>query len=599
LMDGDAYRVDYTDFDARIEIKTGDDAFTLLHAVGFDNVPAMGFDGVAMNREGGARWFIMHNPAGNVKSAIGNNGEFNRFNPDIRYSFAGESAVSGDKSRLAEVWAMIKPLTDEIRNRMRDLEDRQYSLTPDEEMEYSGYMDRLDPLFDPEVVRQRTGWFQGFDGRWRFEIPDADARLQVPYDQYWEKCKAKLGEQAAFLDGDSTHKYPRLRLDQVLDHLALFEAYPQLRNVRVFYDPSLSIIGGTYGYFNRTKNEIGLSPWIDDVQALSTLLHETQHAIQFIEGFAIGANSDDFWERSNSVDLFSDAEAKLARVSVLRPDLAATRAAFDRFQTEMATKYNVKFFDDQLRYDDRAERVLHGQMSADESAERSRLLAAYGGLLDGSPEAREFADALVQRHFAMLDQHGRGGVRHTSSREQYLCLAGEIESRAVQTRQTMTQASLAENAPYASEGIASEDVILHFENGTSIVDARKASLRCLERRAAWALQRDPGSYEHCIDGLVNAFSRSRDVLPLLRPAVAGDVRLLGGSPRVGWTVSWSDQNGRETRSEIRPTYREALAVFWESAVPVSDLKFDRDSRLKYPLQADCKTVAPACESLCA
>ena len=28
---------------------------------------------------------------------------------------------------------------------------------------------------DPEAIRQETGWFQGYDGKWRFEIDDSKA----------------------------------------------------------------------------------------------------------------------------------------------------------------------------------------------------------------------------------------------------------------------------------------------------------------------------------------------------------------------------------------------------------------------------------------
>lgn len=74
--DNGKYQVEYTDFDARIEIKSGADAFTLFRAVGFDNLPAAGFDGLMMRREGGQTWVVMHRPDGNVKSATGNSGEF-------------------------------------------------------------------------------------------------------------------------------------------------------------------------------------------------------------------------------------------------------------------------------------------------------------------------------------------------------------------------------------------------------------------------------------------------------------------------------------------------------------------------------------------
>lgn len=77
--DGDEFIVRFTDFDAQVEIRTGEQAHTLFKAIGWDNLPAAGYDGMVMTREGGQRWVVMHRPSGNVKSAIGNSGEFNGF----------------------------------------------------------------------------------------------------------------------------------------------------------------------------------------------------------------------------------------------------------------------------------------------------------------------------------------------------------------------------------------------------------------------------------------------------------------------------------------------------------------------------------------
>lgn len=510
-----------------------------------------------------------------------------------RYAFAGERAGTADQSRLAQAWQLVSPLTDDERATMRDIEERQHALRPQDEAEYSRLMDRLDFQFDPDLVRQHTGWFQGYDGRWRFEIPDEDARLLINCDQYLAHCKTLLGDAAEYREGESSDRFPRLRLDQVLHHPKLFAAYPQLRSVRVLYDPALSVIGGTRGYLRRRVpgvDDIGLSRWVDDRQALSTLLHEIQHKIQFIEGFAIGASSDDLSEQSNAMDMFEAAQSELQRVRALRPDLAAAWDAVEAFRGEMADKYQVSFFDDQLRFDEHAERTLNERMLPEERAERSRRVAVYGELLDDSLEGKAFVAALNQRYFALIDQHGRGGVHHVSARDQYLRLAGEIEARAVQARLGIDGAQRARSAPYSSEGIPAEDVILLFEAGTTLLDAQLQSLRSLERRAAWALQHNPTAYERCVAGLAEAFGRNTSHLPLSRQCAEGAIRLPRGSEWAGWTVSWFDRHGAEVRADTRPTYREALEVFWESAVPVSDLRFDAGGRL-VPEQGAARQVA--------
>ncbi len=58
---------------------------------------------------------------------------------NLRYSFAGENAKTADHSSLAEAKSAVK----------------------------NGV--------DPEIVRKQTGWFQGADDKWRFEIDDSKA----------------------------------------------------------------------------------------------------------------------------------------------------------------------------------------------------------------------------------------------------------------------------------------------------------------------------------------------------------------------------------------------------------------------------------------
>jgi GNAT superfamily N-acetyltransferase len=93
----DRFFVHYTDFDAQVEITSGPDAYTLFKAIGWDNVPLAGFDGVMIDRGtgDGRTWVVMHNPEGNVKSAIGNNGAFNNLSARIldQTAFTGSPAT--------------------------------------------------------------------------------------------------------------------------------------------------------------------------------------------------------------------------------------------------------------------------------------------------------------------------------------------------------------------------------------------------------------------------------------------------------------------------------------------------------------------------
>ncbi|MBQ7022281.1 MAG: ParB-like nuclease domain-containing protein [Akkermansia sp.] len=96
-------------------------------------------------------------------------------------------------------------------------------------------------------------------------------------------------------------------LDDVLDYPELFEAYPHLRNIQLAEDFGMGLADASYSEFARKhdvsigKNKgqyplgfINMNPtasaWSDERKATSLLLHEIQHAIQDIEGFAKGAD---------------------------------------------------------------------------------------------------------------------------------------------------------------------------------------------------------------------------------------------------------------------------------------------------------------------
>lgn len=72
---------------------------------------------------------------------------------------------------------------------------------------------------DSESVRQQTGWFIGYDGKWRYEIDDSAAVLV-------EKPKF---ETHFTQDGS----YQTAKLGDVLQHESLYEAYPFLRDTLI------------------------------------------------------------------------------------------------------------------------------------------------------------------------------------------------------------------------------------------------------------------------------------------------------------------------------------------------------------------------------
>lgn len=171
-----------------------------------------------------------------------------------------------------------------------------------------------------ETIRKETGWFRGMDGKWRFEIDDSNMVYRKEGDALFRKKHPEYAEHQAltekFLFGTITAEEQRrllelegiwgrergrlservkngnAKLRDILQHDALFEAYPQLGNIGVTF---ADLPNGENASFNRGTNTIEISDRLVNAGE-STLLHEIQHAIQKEEGFAKGANPA-YWER--------------------------------------------------------------------------------------------------------------------------------------------------------------------------------------------------------------------------------------------------------------------------------------------------------------
>lgn len=74
-------------------------------------------------------------------------------------------------------------------------------------------------------------------------------------------------------------------LGDVLDHPELFKAFPELADT-----PIMGVPGGPMGSFNPENKMIKIGEYDTEERFLSTVLHETQHAIQNKFGFTEGSN---------------------------------------------------------------------------------------------------------------------------------------------------------------------------------------------------------------------------------------------------------------------------------------------------------------------
>lgn len=108
-------------------------------------------------------------------------------------------------------------------------------------------------------IWQKTGFFKGADGRWRHEIDDSGLKYTP------EKLSS----------GTS------VSLPEVLDHPELYKAYPLLKDTKIRYEPMYKgaayYEGGNYIVVGKAYKD-----------RPDVIMHEVQHAIQGIEGFAKG-----------------------------------------------------------------------------------------------------------------------------------------------------------------------------------------------------------------------------------------------------------------------------------------------------------------------
>lgn len=181
---------------------------------------------------------------------------------------------------------------------------------------------------DNETIRQETGWYRGMDGQWRFEIDDSRAAFSrsgeaqysadnADYARYTQLMNRMLtgelteAEHAELLGLDkkngSTKKELARRIDEgnatlrdIMQHNALFEAYPEIAETKVKFADMPS---GTAGSYNRETNTITLDTKLkyDANDALDALMHEVQHRVQAAEGFASGTNPG-YWNRGENYD---------------------------------------------------------------------------------------------------------------------------------------------------------------------------------------------------------------------------------------------------------------------------------------------------------
>ena len=155
-------------------------------------------------------------------------------------------------------------------------------------------------------IWKKTGWWQGIDDKWRFEVEDikplktkgkGENIIEIRVDE--NHIRRRNGRRCKF--GRTMLKFP---LSRFIKQDALFRAYPDLKKYVIAIDEDNQ--DECAGYCDAFRREIVLAFYnfvqneengdIKDVlneDGMKALTHEIQHAVQFIEGFAEGGDYTD------------------------------------------------------------------------------------------------------------------------------------------------------------------------------------------------------------------------------------------------------------------------------------------------------------------
>ena len=283
---------------------------------------------------------------------------------------------------------------------------------------------------DAQEIRLATAWEKGDDGKWRYEIEDL-----------------KLNEKYFFDNVLDDYQGKNFKLGELVNADELFKAYPQLKDIEVAFMP---LSTGTLGIYDDDNNVISINADIleNNTDALeqvrSILMHETQHSIQYIEGFAKGGNDAQFEEIS--ADNIRD---KLKELNNRMTDWMIEHIPMEEWIAK-----DKELRDKGLRGDEYRQARIEAISQYDESGEYQKFVDEVDELNDRITEIEENA---LEGQVEIDDR------LYADAFEAYRSLAGEVEARNVQTRMNFTPEERLNTLLTATEDVAPEDKIILFQ----------------------------------------------------------------------------------------------------------------------------------------
>ena len=333
---------------------------------GFDDGKAYKYKNAKNNRK--LNDLVTYDDKGDV---IPPSKRFNSRKSDVRFMFAGEKgAAEADKA-------------DEQTIRMDNLD-------------VAKQMEKAKK--DAKIIKMATGWEKGVDGKWRYEMPDA--KIKDTIDVGGGNIVKRFEEDMLWTDG---------KLADVIDAPGLFEAYPQLKDVRIDTDAIMNDMPSNGEYNPQTKT---ITIHADELKYLNSILnHEIQHVIQREEGFAHGGTPEQVERDFNAAKAEWKARSYAFELEEKAKEMGGE---YNQSEVEKALIQEYKDMDMPEFIPDKETRIKGFNYFARGYADRSM-------------------DDAIKRF--RLDRFQRTDF---DSYQEYRKLAGEVEARNVEKRLGMT-----------------------------------------------------------------------------------------------------------------------------------------------------------------
>jgi len=336
--------------------------------------------------------------------------------PVGKYEYTDIDEGSGLFSESGNV-AQFRVIGEKGASRLENAEKVMADLRVAKEMEAAGKT--------AKKIRLATGWERGADGKWRYEVADEKIHWKGVLYNGADKLFELLVEEKPL----KTIKLFELFQDG--KESELFKTYPELLGVKVRFGKSDGL-AHWYGYRNEivfNKDYFGDIDfnW-DGVFIQSILIHEIQHAIQNIEGFARGGNLREFKTEDYS-EVEYIAAANLRREVEILIQLDKRRTLDTAIDLYIKNHPEIKEYCDEVGYD-------------------------FDGIV-------ELAYLFKEDYLRKAAEEKRLNPPLTPE-EQYRRLAGEVEARNAQARKDFTPKQRRERLLAETEDVAREQQIVQF-----------------------------------------------------------------------------------------------------------------------------------------